>query len=100
MKPTMYGANVSNQDQEWLDHLTWMIENRPTRTWELFQGGKLREYLDKKAAREIVYNDLIAPPVNPENPGTGPTPLTEKQQSAIETWQKRQSEPNLVEISG
>ena len=119
MNPKTYAADVSAQDKEWEDHLTWMLENHPQRVWKLFQEKKLRAYLDRKAARaivrigilenerkmpswqaeEIVYHSLICPPDGPASRETGPTPLSETQLKAIETWQKSQNEPNLVELT-
>ena len=118
MNPKTYAADVSAQDKEWEDHLTWMLENHPQRVLALFEKKKLRAYLDRKAAlaivkagrlenekkfpgwqaQEIVYHDLICPPDGPASRGRDPQPLTPKQQSAIEAWQESQEEPNFVEI--
>lgn len=111
--------SVSNQDQEWQDHLDWMLENHPQRTFDLYRKGKLRGYLDKKAARAnilwgrleqekklpswqaqaIVYHDLICPPDGPASRENAPTPLSEEKLNQIESWRNSPMEPNEVEIT-
>ena len=110
--------NASNLDREWDDRLDWMLDNHPQRTFDLYQKGKLRAYLDKKSAQanimwgqlesekklpnwqaqEIVYNALICPPDGPASRENAPAPLSEKKLNMIETWRKNQTEPNEVTI--
>lgn len=90
---------------EWEEHLDWMLENHPERVKELYETGKLKAYLDRKAAlawkkesvllakgknpeeaREVVSHDLLSPPDGPAFRDNPPETLPEKLVAAIRKW--------------
>lgn len=90
---------------EWKEHLDWMLENHPARVKELFQSGKLKEYLDRKAAlalkmicglndkgksmeeaREVASQYILSPPDGPAFRDNPPEPLPEKLEAEIMKW--------------
>ena len=90
---------------EWEEHLEWMLENHPARVKELYEMGKLKEYLDRKAAlawkqesnliargkspedaREIASHAILSPPDGPAMKGNPPAPLPAKLAAEIRTW--------------
>lgn len=92
--------------QQWREHLDWMLENYPARVQQLYEQGKLKGYLDRKAAvawkracalndrgrslqeaLEIVSNDLLSPPDGPAmRQDPPPEPLPEKLVAEIWDW--------------
>lgn len=96
-------AREYEKDSYWMDHLLWLLENKPQFVKRLFfkDREKLRMYLSQKVDQaltlginlqnkglprneidEIVANQVISPPP-PENE---PDPLPEPLKSAIIQW--------------
>jgi len=92
---------------EWKEHLDWMLENHPARVRQLYATGKLKAYLDRKAAlawkkesallekgkssdeaREAASAYILSPPDGPAFRDTPPEPLPEKLEAEIWRWAK------------
>jgi len=107
----------SQDDPFWQMRLDWELENYPQRTLDLFNRGKLMEYLDKKVAlanvrvnlmvrrginqdvaNEVIQNDLITPPNGPAMKDNPPEPLPKKDQMRIWEWVEGLSPEREVRI--
>lgn len=89
----------------WKEHLDWMLENHPERVQELYQTGKLKAYLDRKAALgwkkiceltnqgktmdeawEVASQYILSPPDGPAAQDNPPEALPEKLEAEILKW--------------
>lgn len=100
---------VVNPHQElwryWQERLDWMLENYPERVKQLYQSGKLKAYLDRKAAvaykmicnlldkgksweeaDEVASQYILSPPDGPAFRDNPPEPLPEKLEKEIQKW--------------
>lgn len=96
-------AREYEKDSYWMDHLLWLLENKPQFVKGLFERdrGKLRMYLSQKVeqALNLSYNlqekglprnqidEIVAAQViSPPPPEKEPEPLSERLKSEIISW--------------